>query len=213
MPLIRSGQSTFLLRVAAVVVACCVVVVCPAICSTAAAAAPEKPASPSPVPTLAFLRAHCAACHADGGDEGGFRIETLAAQPATADDDLRWGRVVARLEAGEMPPPDEAQPSPADVRRVLVEVKDRLAASARARRGEGRVQFRRLNRLEYENTVHDLLGVHLPLRDMLPEDDAADGFNTASSALAISPVHIQRYMDVAEARNKLEPPMDADERR
>jgi hypothetical protein len=36
------------------------------------------------------------------------------------------------------------------------------------------VRVRRLNLLEYENTVRDLLGVDTSLRDLLPEDDARD---------------------------------------
>ena len=73
-----------------------------------------------------------------------------------------------------------------------------LAAEAKARRGEGRTRIRRLNRLEYENTVRDLLGITTPLQDLLPEDDTANGFDTASAALSISPVHIQRYMEAGE---------------
>lgn len=43
-----------------------------------------------------------------------------------------------------------------------------------------------------------MLGITTPLQDLLPEDDTADGFDTASAALSISPVHIQRYMEAAE---------------
>ena len=77
-----------------------------------------------------------------------------------------------------------------------------LAAEAKARRGEGRTRIRRLNRLEYENTVRHLLGITTPLQDLLSEDDTADGFDTASAALSISPVHIQRYMEAAETALK-----------
>jgi len=38
----------------------------------------------------------------------------------------------------------------------------------------------------------------LPLRDLLPEDDSADGFDNGAKALSISPVHVQRYMEAAE---------------
>ena len=43
-----------------------------------------------------------------------------------------------------------------------------------------------------------MLGITTPLQDLLPEDDTANGFDTASAALSISPVHIQRYMEAGE---------------
>ena len=47
----------------------------------------------------------------------------------------------------------------------------------------GRVVYRRLNREEYANTLHDLLGVDTPLLEMLPEDGTSHGFNTVGEAL------------------------------
>lgn len=97
-----------------------------------------------------------------------------------------------------MPPPEAERPPSADTAAVLTWAKTGLAVAAKVRRAEGgRVAIRRLNRLEYENTLHDLLGLPLPLRDLLPEDGTSDGFDTASAALAISPVHMQRFMDAA----------------
>ena len=48
------------------------------------------------------------------------------------------------------------------------------------REAAGRVNVRRLTRREYEHTVHDLLGVDLPLADLLPEDVATHGFETVA---------------------------------
>src|SRR5205814_9546138 len=41
-----------------------------------------------------------------------------------------------------------------------------MEAAGAARRAQGRVVLRRLNRIEYENTVRDLLGVHVELQDL-----------------------------------------------
>ena len=48
---------------------------------------------------------------------------------------------------------------------------------------QGRVVLRRLNRTEYENTVRDLLGVEVNLKEQLPEDSSADGFDRRTSWL------------------------------
>ncbi|VTT98475.1 Uncharacterized protein OS=Chthoniobacter flavus Ellin428 GN=CfE428DRAFT_6462 PE=4 SV=1: PSD3: PSD5: PSD4: PSCyt3: PSD2 [Gemmataceae bacterium] len=155
----------------------------------AAAAGPAKP----------LLEKHCGDCHSGNAPQGKFRIDTLPAAPDTLEGAKRWGRVVARLDAGTMPPSGSERPPAADVAAVLTWAKTELASAAKAYRPNGRARLRRLNRLEYENTVHDLLGVRTPLRDLLPADDTADGFDTAAQALTISPVHISRYMDAASA--------------
>ena len=51
----------------------------------------------------------------------------------------------------------------------------RVAAAEAARSApKGRVVLRRLNRAEYENTVRDLLGVDVDLKDLLPADSSSE---------------------------------------
>jgi mono/diheme cytochrome c family protein len=149
--------------------------------------------------TKAFLERHCAACHDEDNQKGKFRVDTLPDRANTPDAENRWGRVLSRLEAGEMPPPKRERPPADEVSAALSWMKAELASAAKAHRADGRVRIRRLNRTEYENTLQDLLGVRTSVRDMLPEDDTADGFDTGEKALSVSPVHVQRYMDAAEA--------------
>ena len=59
--------------------------------------------------------------------------------------------------------------------------------------------MRRLNRVEYENTVHDLLGVDVDLKDLLPPDASAHGFDNAAEALHVSSFLMERYLDAADA--------------
>jgi len=66
-------------------------------------------------------------------------------------------------------------------------------------RSEGRVVLRRLNRVQYENTVRDLLAIDVDLKDLLPEDTAAYGFDTVAEALKISPVLMESYLEAADA--------------
>ena len=49
---------------------------------------------------------------------------------------------------------------------------------------EGRVVLRRLNRVEYENTVRDLLGVDIDLKELLPLDSSANGFDNVGDGAA-----------------------------
>ena len=58
--------------------------------------------------------------------------------------------------------------------------------------------LRRLNRFEYQNTMHDLLGIEVNLMELLPEDGSAHGFDKVSSALTLSPVQVEKYLEAAD---------------
>jgi len=143
-----------------------------------------------------FVAKHCVECHDKQSAEGDFRIDLLGNDLADESNYKRWARVLTRVQNGEMPPANFAE-RPADAESAVALQSLKLAFHEHAKLDRdkgGRVRARRLNRLEYENTVHDLLGIHTPLQDLLPEDDLADGFSNSTGALSISPVHIQQYM-------------------
>lgn len=76
----------------------------------------------------------------------------------------------------------------------------------------GRVVARRLNRVEYENTINDLLGISVSLKDQLPQDGSADGFDNAAAAHHTSAFLMEKYLDAADIAlnmaivNRLKPP-------
>src|SRR4029077_12068740 len=111
----------------------------------------------------------------------------------------RWAQVHDRLRAGEMPPKNHAQPKPDEVRPVLAWIAARVdGAEAERRAREGRTVLRRLNRVEYQNTMRDLLGVgDLDLKDLLPPDASSNGFDNVGEALHSSSFLMERYLDAA----------------
>ncbi|MEZ5945076.1 MAG: DUF1592 domain-containing protein [Planctomycetaceae bacterium] len=157
------------------------------------------PVSAREVP-LAFINEHCADCHSGDAAEGGFRADLLSKELAEQANHKAWSRVLARVQSGEMPPPEDTErPAEAEIVAALAALKTAFHEESQARRGEaGRVRVRRLNRLEYENTIRDLLDIDTPLQDLLPEDDLIDGFSNQAAGLSISPVHIQQYMAAAD---------------
>ncbi|MGC4002310.1 MAG: DUF1587 domain-containing protein [Pirellulales bacterium] len=56
-----------------------------------------------------------------------------------------------------------------------------------------------MNRVEYENTVRDLLGIETALTEMLPEDSATQGFDNVGDGLSLSPILMERYLEAANA--------------
>lgn len=57
----------------------------------------------------------------------------------------------------------------------------------------------RLNRLEYNNTVHDLLGTSLRPADAFAPDTEADGFDNMAAALQLTPGLLDSYYAAARA--------------
>jgi len=141
-----------------------------------------------------FFQKHCYDCHGEGADEGGLALDELAgdlSQPAVM---AKWVRVFDRVDSGEMPPEDSERPEAAEQSAFLKSLSASLTRSAAAK---ANTMLRRLNRLEYENTLNDMLGVRESLAELLPEDGKAHGFDNVGEALDLSSVHLERYMQAA----------------
>ena len=172
-----------------------------------AAALLAVPAAAAPVtgesarrPLDAFLNQNCVACHGAETKMGGLDLSTLPLDAKNTNDWDRWARVWERIHDGEMPPKNMPQPD-AEARTAFLESLDAaLSGLAEARRGEiGRTLGRRLTRIEYENTLQDLLGVDIPLQEYLPEDSLSDGFDTVASAQQMSHFLLEKYLAAADA--------------
>src|SRR5262249_11977864 len=72
-------------------------------------------------------------------------------------------------------------------------------ADRTAKRDPGHVTVRRLNRVEYNNTVRDLAGVDFQPAEDFPSDDIGHGFDNIGDVLSLSPVLMERYLTAAEA--------------
>ncbi|MFM7138580.1 MAG: DUF1587 domain-containing protein, partial [Planctomycetota bacterium] len=155
-------------------------------------------------PPRKLLARFCGECHLDGGDEGGVAIDTLLAavgpgkpvKPGAAEHAV-WVRLWKNLRAETMPPSDRPQPSEAERRRLLAFVLQDVLGVDPQRPDPGYVVLRRLNRVEYGHTVRDLTGVEESLRDDLPADDSGYGFDTIGEVLSLSPLLMEKYLELA----------------
>ena len=164
--------------------------------------------SAHPLPSVAadpplrpFLEKHCYDCHGEDAQKAGLRLDTLGVGLSEAEKASRWAEVYERVAAGEMPPAKRKdQPAPAERAAFSEALKRSLLASEQQRHAaDGRVMLRRLNRVEYENTLHDLFGIDTDLTGLLPEDASAHGFDNIGEALSMSPVLLERYLEAADA--------------
>ena len=120
---------------------------------------------------LLFFAQHCQRCHSGSKPKGNFRLESLSHDLSDNKARDAWQAVARRVEAGEMPPDGEPRPMATEVTTLISWIGQQTRDVELARRErEGRVVLRRLNRIEYQNTIRDLLGVEMAIAQSLPPD-------------------------------------------
>jgi mono/diheme cytochrome c family protein len=158
-------------------------------------AAEPPPAAPKPDdPFRTFLIKHCQECHSGGMPKGAFSLDKLTPDFDDAANRERWLAVQKRLQAGEMPPKTRPRPVEMDVQALV----GWIEAKAGAARAHGRAVLRRLNRIEYQNTVRDLLDIDVELQEMLPADSSANGFDNSGEALHLSSFLLEKYLEASD---------------
>jgi hypothetical protein len=154
----------------------------------------------APPQVTALLQKFCYDCHGPTTAEAGLRVDALAADFASVERTRLWTKVHDRIADGEMPPRNSPQPSAQERRTVTNWLHDRLLATDRdSLPPVGSLVLRRLNRVQYENTVRDLLSTNLELQDRLPADGRAFGFDNVGSALSLSSAQMEAYLEAADA--------------
>ena len=142
---------------------------------------------------------HCVECHGPDLQRAKLRLDNL--QPDLRDERTLavWTAVHDKLVAGEMPPKKRDRPPQAELQAATMWLNKQLhTASLDRQQKQGRVVVRRLNGTEYENTIRDLLGARVNLKELLPEDNSAAGFDNISTALDVSATHQLLYQEAAE---------------
>jgi hypothetical protein len=148
---------------------------------------------------LPLLERYCVDCHMKDDAEAGIVLDRFENQAAAVKGGKTWLRVRDVLQGRVMPPADMPQPTLEERDRIVAWIeRDFLAAECAKRQPSPAVVIRRLNRQEYDNTIRDLLGLDLHLADAFPADDIGFGYDNVGSALNISPVHVEKYLDAAE---------------
>ena len=130
-----------------------------------------------------FLQSHCVDCHDGVNAEAGLDLSETSTDLSDLESSRKWILIHDRIVAGEMPPKGEPRPP-----KLAQSVAVRLIAQAviTAERTRSDVVLRRLNRNEYENTVRDLFGTYVRVKEQLPKDTPTAGFDNVGEGLAVS---------------------------
>jgi mono/diheme cytochrome c family protein len=156
-------------------------------------------AAEADAPGLKLMGQYCRECHSGEKPKGDFRIDSLTQDFNNKANRERWLAVSEQLKAGTMPPKAKPRPPAKEAAALTEWIRGRVEAVEGARgTTQGRVPMRRLNRAEYENTVRDLLGVDLDLKEVLPPDVSVNGFDNGSEALHVSSFLMEQYLEAAD---------------
>lgn len=163
-----------------------------------------------------LVQEYCYDCHGDGNSKGKLALDTLLQVPVAKQDDQQWDKIWKTVRQEFMPPAEaDALPTPAERRAITDWLAQHRLGVDFHNPDPGRVTIRRLNRMEYEFSVTDLFGVDYDptddfvadrqggvvasrLRDRLPADDSAFGFDNNGDFLSLTPALLDKFFAVAE---------------
>ena len=145
---------------------------------------------------------YCATCHSERGKAGGlvlagFDVAKVEEHPDVAE------KMIRKLRAGMMPPPNAKHPDVAVVRALVDSLETRIDAAAALNPNPGWRPFQRLNRAEYQHAVRDLLGIDVDVTAFLPPDTISRGFDNVADVQSFSPTLMESYLRAASQISRL----------
>ncbi|HWA26188.1 MAG TPA: DUF1592 domain-containing protein [Lacunisphaera sp.] len=143
------------------------------------------------------LDQYCYGCHGGGKEKGGVKLDGFKTDAELRDPKL-WLRVLRNTRSHIMPPAEEEELPEAEIEKLATWIKRDAFGLDPAHLDPGRVTVRRLNRVDYRNTIKELLGVEFDTLKEFPADDTGYGFDNIGDVLTISPMLLEKYLDAAQ---------------
>ncbi len=144
-----------------------------------------------------FFQKYCQRCHNVDKATSGVRVDNLG--PAFEERQLKlWLGILHQTAHGSMPPEGAKQPKATEKAQVVAWMEKGIER-ARLRPTPRNGGARRLTVAQYRNTLRELLLLDDNLADNLPPDAVSkDGFLNNQETLAVSPLLLESYYDIAE---------------
>ncbi len=143
---------------------------------------------------------NCTPCHNDRLSSGGVNLDPFTSPTTVSEQRPGWEKIMQKIQSGEMPPKGMPRPSQVQTDALVSFLKGEFQKADRNMKPDpGRITARRLNRNEYSNTIHDLLGIDFHANQDFPTDDSGDGFDNVADVLSISPLLMEKYVNAAES--------------
>jgi hypothetical protein len=146
-----------------------------------------------------LITRYCGSCHSGPKPKSDLDLAKYTNTAAVLGARKTWEGVLDAIEGSEMPPKGKPRPTAAEQAEIVGWLQARLTSADCNRLGDpGRVTLRRLNRVEYNNTIRDLCGVDTRPADDFPSDDVGNGFDNIGDVLSLPPILLEKYMTAAE---------------
>jgi hypothetical protein len=146
-----------------------------------------------------ILKERCYDCHGDGENKGNVSFDGFKSVDELVGKTDLWQAALKSLRAGLMPPAKKPRLPAEELKRIEQWVKlDALGIDPK-NPDPGRVTIRRLNRVEYHNTIRDLMDVDFNSEVEFPPDDTGQGFDNIGEVLTVSPLLMEKYVQAASA--------------
>jgi hypothetical protein len=165
----------------------------------AGAPVPGNPADQFHRDVEPILARYCYDCHGYGSNEGSVTLDEFDSEEALLGDHDLWAGALRMLRADMMPPVDADQPTAEELATIERWIKSGVFRIDPNNLDPGRVTVRRLNRVEYKNTIRDLVGVDFDVNTEFPPDDSGHGFDNIADVLTVSPLLLEKYIAAAES--------------
>ena len=144
-----------------------------------------------------FTSGYCSGCHAVENPPGGFRADAASLDLGDPKAREQWTKAAAYVSDGVMPPASAAQPTADARKRFATDLRAELASSGSPAHANGGL-VRRLNRIEYLNTLRDLFQIReIRLPVTFPDDSTDQRFDTMAEGTYLTPGHLDAYQEVA----------------
>jgi hypothetical protein len=145
------------------------------------------------------LSAYCTGCHGGKSPRAGLDLKKLVDEEPPVRSPKFWAQLKDYVAAGDMPPEGKAQPRQDETKRFILWVDEAGARlDCKNLSDPGRVTLRRLNRVEYRNTIRDLVGIEFSGAEDFPSDDVGYGFDNIGDVLTLPPLLFEKYLSAAE---------------
>jgi hypothetical protein len=150
-----------------------------------------------------LLNKYCVMCHNQNLKSGGLALDSLDLTKV-GENAPSWEKVVTKLRAGMMPPARVPRPDEKIYDGFRLWLQEELDRSAASHPDPGRTEvLHRLNRTEYRNAIRDLLALDVNVVDLLPADDASNGFDNMAGTLRISQTLMERYLAASKTISRM----------
>ncbi len=144
-----------------------------------------------------FLDRYCLQCHDSDHPAGNLDLSDFGEDQFVSKRVL-WERIVHKLNSRQMPPKDVARPSEAEYQQLVRGMVEKLDGTYWKSPEVGRTEgLRRMNRVEYQNSIRDLLGLRIDAGSLLPPDEVSGSFDNIT-VTNLSPTLLNRYIAAAQ---------------